>query len=72
MYSTQANVKSLASWLPSCEIPAGAFTASPGMNEPRASRAHNPLLCNLGCYLLFIDFCHTSAPRGNFVPDLAR
>lgn len=43
MYSTQANVKSLESWLPSCEIPVGAFAASPGTNEPGASRAQKPL-----------------------------
>lgn len=44
MYGTQVNVKSLASWLPSCEIPVGAFAASPGMNEPGASTAQKPLL----------------------------
>lgn len=71
MYGTQVNVKSLASWLPSCEIPVGAFAASPGMNEPGASTAQKPLLWNLHWYLLFIDSCHTSTPNGELCPWLS-
>lgn len=71
MYSTQANKVSseLAAFL---RDPCGRVCCQPWHGERGASTAAEPLLGNLHWCLLFIDSCHTSAPKGNSGPDSAR